>query len=59
MAEGAAMAGAKTCIALTTTGVMWQTLIHCVFVASAIGIAWTDRLMASMPQANAAAAEVH
>jgi hypothetical protein len=25
---------------------MWQTIIHCVFIASAIGIAWTDRLMA-------------
>lgn len=35
----------KTCTTLTTAGVMWQTIIHCVFIASAIGIAWTDRLM--------------
>ncbi len=28
----------------TTTGVMWQTIIHCVFVLSAIGIAYVDRL---------------
>jgi uncharacterized membrane protein YqhA len=25
---------------------MWQTIIHCVFILSAIGIAYTDRLMA-------------
>ena len=29
----------------TEAGVMWQTIIHCVFILSAIGIAWTDRLM--------------
>lgn len=29
----------------TEAGVMWQTLIHCVFILSAIGIAYTDRLM--------------
>ena len=29
----------------TTAGVMWQTIIHCVFILSAIGIAWTDKLM--------------
>lgn len=29
---------------LTATGVMWQTIIHCVFILSAIGIAWVDRL---------------
>lgn len=33
------------CSTLTTTGVLWQTIIHCVFILSAIGIAWTDRLM--------------
>jgi uncharacterized protein (TIGR00645 family) len=26
-------------------GVMWQVIIHCVFVGSAIALAWTDRLM--------------
>ncbi|GAB1406461.1 TIGR00645 family protein [Thermomonas brevis] len=30
---------------LTQAGVMWQTIIHCVFILSAIGIAWTDKLM--------------
>lgn len=29
----------------TETGVMWQTIIHCVFILSAIGIAYTDKLM--------------
>ncbi len=29
----------------TVQGVVWQTVIHCVFILSAIGIAWTDRLM--------------
>lgn len=27
--------------------VMWQTIIHLVFIISAIGIAWTDRLMSN------------
>ncbi|WP_411833767.1 TIGR00645 family protein [Pseudoxanthomonas mexicana] len=29
----------------TEAGVMWQTIIHIVFILSAIGIAWTDKLM--------------
>ncbi len=29
----------------TQMGVMWQTLIHLVFIISAIGIAWTDNIM--------------
>jgi uncharacterized protein (TIGR00645 family) len=29
----------------TEAGVMWQTIIHIVFILSAIGIAWTDYLM--------------
>ena len=28
----------------TESGVMWQTIIHCVFILSAIGIAYVDRL---------------
>ena len=28
----------------TETGVMWQTIIHCVFIFSAIGIALVDKL---------------
>ena len=31
--------------ASTQAGVMWQTIIHCVFILSAIGIAYTDKLM--------------
>lgn len=31
----------------TEQGVLWQTIIHCVFILSAIGIAYTDRLMTS------------
>ena len=38
---------AKSCTKVTATGVMWQTIIHCVFILSAIGIAYTDRLMAA------------
>lgn len=30
--------------AVTASGVMWQTIIHCVFILSAIGIAFVDRL---------------
>ncbi len=37
--------GALRCTTLTTVGVMWQTIIHAVFIVSAIGIAWTDRIM--------------
>jgi uncharacterized protein (TIGR00645 family) len=35
----------KTCSDFTTTGVMWQTIIHAIFILSAIGIAYTDKLM--------------
>jgi len=30
---------------VTIAGVMWQTIIHAIFILSAIGIAYTDRLM--------------
>ena len=33
------------CTRFTQGGVMWQTIIHCVFILSAIGIAYTDKLM--------------
>ena len=33
------------CTRATAQGVMWQTIIHIVFILSAIGIAWTDKLM--------------
>jgi uncharacterized protein (TIGR00645 family) len=29
---------------VTTEGVMWQTIIHMAFIASAVGIAWVDRM---------------
>jgi uncharacterized protein (TIGR00645 family) len=45
MADTMNTAGALKCTTLTTVGVMWQTIIHVVFIASAIGIAWTDRIM--------------
>ena len=38
---------AKHCTTVTATGVMWQTIIHALFIASAIGIAMTDRMMGS------------
>ena len=41
------------CTQMTSDGVMWQTIIHCVFILSAIGIAYTDRLM------SAASAKTH
>jgi len=39
-----AAAGVK-CTNITEAGVMWQTIIHMAFILSAVGIAWTDRLM--------------
>jgi uncharacterized protein (TIGR00645 family) len=34
------------------TGVMWQTIIHCVFILSAIGIAFVDRMGQPAPQSH-------
>ncbi|PKD78409.1 YqhA family protein, partial [Escherichia coli] len=45
MNVAAANIGAAKCAMLTADGVLWQTIIHCVFILSAIGIAWTDKLM--------------
>jgi uncharacterized protein (TIGR00645 family) len=39
----------KPCTSITSAGVMWQTIIHGLFIVSAIGIAWTDRIMTSGP----------
>ena len=33
------------CNKVTALGVMWQTIIHTIFIASALGIAWTDKVM--------------
>ncbi len=49
----AALAGGNatdSCSTVTATGVMWQTIIHTIFILSAIGIAWTDKLMAHAPK---------
>ena len=45
--EAARLAGfaGKTCTTVSPTGVMWQTIIHTIFILSAIGIAYTDKLM--------------
>jgi len=43
----------QTCTTMTEAGVMWQTIIHCVFILSAIGIAYTDRVMHSIARAKA------
>jgi len=33
------------CTTTTEAGVMWQTIIHMAFIVSALGIAWTDKVM--------------
>ena len=43
----AAVPAGTPCTRFSAAGVMWQTIIHCVFILSAIGIAWTDRIMQS------------
>jgi uncharacterized protein (TIGR00645 family) len=45
MAQTADASASLKCSTLTGAGVMWQTIIHAVFILSAIGIAWTDRIM--------------
>ncbi|GAB3781579.1 TIGR00645 family protein [Dyella agri] len=45
IAESGANGFGLKCSTLTAVGVMWQTIIHVVFIFSAIGIAWTDRIM--------------
>ena len=34
---------------VTWDGVLWQTIIHMAFILSAIGIAWVDKMMNSIP----------
>ena len=55
-AQAAINGTVQTCSTLTPQGVMWQTIIHCVFILSAIGIAYTDHLMHSIPRSKPAAA---
>jgi uncharacterized membrane protein YqhA len=40
--EAGGLASGKS--SYTETGVMWQTIIHTVFILSAIGIAYVDKL---------------
>jgi len=47
------------CSTLTTVGVLWQTIIHCVFILSAIGIAMTDRLMSGSSAHRSKAIDHH
>lgn len=35
----------ERCTTTTEAGVMWQTIIHMAFILSALGIAWTDKVM--------------
>jgi uncharacterized protein (TIGR00645 family) len=35
------------CTKATEAGVMWQSIIHALFILSAIGIAYTDKLMST------------
>ena len=51
----AQVAAGTPCTRFTAAGVMWQTIIHCVFILSAIGIAYTDRVM----QATSSRREEH
>jgi uncharacterized protein (TIGR00645 family) len=40
-----AVAAGVRCTSITAEAVMWQTIIHLAFIVSAVGIAWTDRLI--------------
>ena len=51
----ASVAAGTPCTRFSADGVMWQTIIHCVFILSAIGIAYTDKLM----HATASRRETH
>lgn len=42
-------ANSLKCATMTTSGVIWQTVIHGAFILSAIGIAYTDKLMSHAP----------
>lgn len=46
-------------VPLNSQGVMWQVIIHCVFVLSAIALAWTDKLMMAGVKAVKGNAEGH
>jgi uncharacterized protein (TIGR00645 family) len=43
----------------TESGIMWQTIIHCVFIASAVGIAYVDRLAQPSMHASVKTKQAH
>ena len=45
LAVEAGKASYKACTMVSADGVMWQAIIHGLFIVSAIGIAYTDKLM--------------
>lgn len=45
LCDAAALGARIPCSKVTIASVMWQTIIHCVFILSAIGIALTDKVM--------------
>ena len=57
-AAGLQVAALK-CTTATSIGVMWQTIIHTVFILSAIGIAWTDKLMTGVSMRREKEAHPH
>ncbi|HUR41486.1 MAG TPA: TIGR00645 family protein [Verrucomicrobiae bacterium] len=50
------VAEAVRCSTVSEAGVKWQVIIHALFILSALGIAWTDRVMGSTAAAKPAAA---
>jgi len=42
----------KTCTTATQIRVLWQTIVHTVFIPSAIGIAWTDKMQVAVHKAR-------
>ena len=51
---GLTQASGQVATSITAQGVMWQTIIHAVFIFSAIGIAYTDRIMLGSPASKSA-----
>ena len=49
----------KACTTVTSDGVMFQAVIHGLFIISAIGIAWTDKLMAGTSSRREKEAHAH
>jgi uncharacterized protein (TIGR00645 family) len=50
----AAGSNLQACTTVTPAGVMWQAIIHAIFILSAIGITVADKLMSAAPRPGAA-----